>query len=242
MSESTQGSAADVSGLAIRETSLAWCYAATGAFDKAEPLYKAALVAVKRAEQKAGTLTGTVEERYGIGLFLAARDDQAEPMLRAAHAHLLATIGEDGLTAEALTFLGWLELRERRLADAEKTLREAYREAVPGAGADHRITLRALACLGLAELENGAAEAGSADLRNALQQYDRVLGPQAPETQFFRYMWLAHRLATRDGASDSDAAVNGLSAQRIANAAPWEDWNANLREIKSGVSAPLRER
>lgn len=242
MSESTQGSAADVSGLAIRETSLAWCYAATGAFDKAEPLYKAALGAVRRAEQKAGTLTGTIEERYGIGLFLAARDDQAEAMLRAAHAHLLATIGEDGLTAEALTFLGWLELRERRLADAEKTLREAYREAVPGAGADHRITLRALACLGLAELENGAAEAGSADLRNALQQYDRVLGPQAPETQFFRYMWLAHRLATHDGASDSDAAVNGLSAQRIANAAPWEDWNAHLREIKSGVAAPLRAR
>ena len=66
----------------------------------------AALRAVHRAEPMPGTLTGMVEERYGIGLLRAGHTQAARLMLEAAYAHLEKSIGNDGLTAEALTYLG----------------------------------------------------------------------------------------------------------------------------------------
>ena len=129
LAEGLQTSPTDVSQIAIRQTSLAWCYSAIGRFDDAWRLYKDALTAVRSAEKDGSTLTGTVEE---------------------------------GHPAQAVT-----------------TLRDAYRQEVASAGAEHRMSLRALACLGLAEIASGQQETGLADLRTAVTGYERELGAAA---------------------------------------------------------------
>lgn len=106
LAEAPRGGVAYLSHTVIRQTSLAWRYAATGQFDKARPLYAAALRAVHRAEPMPGTLTDMVEERYGIGLLRAGHTQAARLMLETAYAHHEKSIGNDGLTAEALTYLG----------------------------------------------------------------------------------------------------------------------------------------
>ena len=218
----------NVSVIAIRQTSLAWCDAALDDFGHAFPLYRAALAEVRHAEPHGGTLTGTIEERYGIGLFLAGHDADARAMLTRAHTDLYATIGNDGLTAEALTFLGWLELRDGQAADAARTLAIAYRQEVASAGPEHRMTLRARACLGMAEIATGDAVTGLADLGAAAAAYRRVLGPNAPESEYFQLKDI--EASERAGQPDAgaSAAVAKLAPATLAEAAPWEDWAAHL--------------
>ncbi len=218
----------NVSVIAIRQTSLAWCDSALDDFGHAFPLYRAALAEVRHAEPHGGTLTGTIEERYGIGLFLAGHDADARAMLTRAHTDLYATIGNDGLTAEALTFLGWLELRDGQAADAARTLAIAYRQEVASAGPEHRMTLRARACLGMAEIATGDAVTGLADLGAAAAAYRRVLGPNAPESEYFQLKDI--EASERAGQPDAgaSAAVAKLAPATLAEAAPWEDWAAHL--------------
>ena len=227
----------NVSVIAIRQTSLAWCDAALGDFGHALPLYRAALAEVRHAEPHGGTLTGTIEERYGIGLFLAGHDADARAMLTRAHADLYATIGNDGLTAEALTFLGWLELRDGQAAKAARTLETAYRQEVASAGPEHRMTLRARACLGMAEIAAGDAAAGLADLGAAATAYQRVLGPAAPESEYFRLKDI--EASERAGQPDAGAtaAVSRLAPATLAQAAPWEDWSARLAADERSIGA-----
>jgi eukaryotic-like serine/threonine-protein kinase len=233
LAESLQRDPTDVSQISIRQTSLAWCYAAMGRFDAARPLYEAALKAVKQAEKSGGTLTGTIEERYGIGLFLAGHDADAKAMLQSGYADLKAAIGDDGLTAEALTYLGWLQLRQGHAAEATVTLREAYREELASAGADHRMTLRARACLDLAEFASGQQAASLNDLPDAVAAYERALGANAPEAELFRFMLLDESLALGRVPANIAEQVQHLAADRIAEAAPWEDWSARLAGLKS---------
>jgi non-specific serine/threonine protein kinase len=239
---SRQAARPDVSQLAIRQTSLAWCEAALGHYERAAPLYAAALAAVRRAEPGGGTLTGTVEERYGIGLFLAGRDAEAAPMLEAAHAHLKAAIGDDGLTAEALTFLGWLQLRTGHAREARDTLRAAYAEEVAGAGPEHRMTLRARACLGLAELADGDAQSGLENLRLAVAGYDRALGSTAPEAQLFRLLLLDAEDARDASQADAARQAAALGAEAIAQAAPWQDWREPLAQLQARLAAASAKR
>ena len=227
----------NVSVIAIRQTSLAWCDTALGDFAGALPLYRAALAEVRHAEPHGGTLTGTVEERYGIGLFLAGHDADARSMLAQAHSDLYATIGNDGLTAEALTFLGWLELRDGQAAKAAQTLETAYRQEVASAGPDHRMTLRARACLGMAEIAAGDTAAGLADLDAATAAYQRVLGPTAPESEYFRLKEI--EASERAGQPEAGAAavVSRLEPATLAQAAPWEDWTARLTAVEHDVGS-----
>jgi len=84
-----------------------WCYAALGRVDEAQKLYATALAEVKQAEKERRTLTGTVEERYGMasswpdatrgredaegGLCRPARDHRRRrPDRRSAHLPRLA--------------------------------------------------------------------------------------------------------------------------------------------------------
>jgi DNA-binding winged helix-turn-helix (wHTH) protein/serine/threonine protein kinase/tetratricopeptide (TPR) repeat protein len=227
----------DVSQVVIRQTSLAWCYSALGRFDEAHRLYSSALTAVKSAEKDGGTLTGTVEERYGIGLFLAGRNDEARAMLQSAYSELKRAIGDDGLTAEALTYLGWLELREGHAAEAVKILHQAYGQEVASAGADHRMSLRALACFGLAEIASGAREVGLTDLAAAVKGYERALGPQAAEAQLFTFLLLEDSV-TPDGAPSEalETRFRALRAERLSQAAPWQDWRPRLAQLQSSIN------
>ena len=202
-------------------------------FDEAQSLYSAALATVRKAEKDGGILTGTVEERYGIGLFLAGDDAAAKAMLQTAYAQLERTIGNDGLTAEALTYLGWLELREGHAAEAVTMLRKAYRDEVASAGVTHRMTLRALACLGLAEMASGAREAGRAHLSAAVAGYWRALGPAAAETQLFTLLLLEQGYGPDTSAAVDAQRLEALSARRIGQAAPWEHWRMQLAALKS---------
>jgi eukaryotic-like serine/threonine-protein kinase len=236
LAEAQQMIPVDVSQLAIRQTSLAWCYAATGRFEAARPLFEAALAAVKAAEKEAGTLTGTVEERYGIGLFLAGYRSEAGAMLQSAHVHLKQAIGDDGLTAEALTYLGWLELLEGRAARAVQILREAYRQEVASAGAEHRMTLRALALLGLSEISSGREADGLANLSAAVSGYERALGVAAAETHLFTFLLLEHRAAHDPVPADTADRLRALSPDRIAEAAPREDWRPRVAQLESRIA------
>jgi DNA-binding winged helix-turn-helix (wHTH) protein/Tfp pilus assembly protein PilF len=233
LTESLQHDSSDISQIAIRRTSLAWCYAALGRVDEAQKLYATALGEVKQAEKNGGTLTGTVEERYGIGLFLAGRDADAEKMLKAAYADLHATIGDDGLTEEALTFLGWLELREGRIPEANAALHTAYLAEVASAGAEHRMSLRAQACLGLAEIANGEQAAGLQALTQAVNAYDRIMGPATPEAQLFKYWLVSTQLESGSGLSAAHAMLAQLDARQIALADPRENWNEKLHLLQS---------
>jgi len=237
LAETPRTNPRDVSQLAIRQTSLAWCYAATGRFADARPLYAAALAEVKAAEPRGGTLTGTIEERYGIGLFLAGRSAEARTMLQSAYAELKRAIGNDGLTAEALTFLGWLELREGAAATAVATLREAYREEVASAGALHRMSLRARACLGLAEIASGARTSGLLDLTAAVSGYEHELGSGAAETQLFTVLLLESTAGTAAQPADAVARLSELTPERVAEAAPWEDWAPHLTQLRAQLEA-----
>jgi hypothetical protein len=154
-------------------------------------------------------------------------------MLQSAYADLKAAIGDDGLTAEALTYLGWLQLREGHAPEAAITLREAYQEEVASAGADHRMTLRARACLGLAELASGQQAAGLSDLSEAVAAYERTLGAAAPETQLFRFLLLDENLARGRIPTDIGEQLQRIAVDRIAEAAPWEDWSAKVAGLKS---------
>jgi non-specific serine/threonine protein kinase len=236
LAEALERDPTDVSQIAIRQTSLAWCYTAMGRFEAARPLYEAALKGVKHAEKNAGTLTGTVEERYGIGLFLAGHDSDAKAMLQSAYTDLKRAIGDDGLTAEALTYFGWLELRDGHATQAATTLREAYRVEVASSGPDHRMTLRARACLDLAELASGQQAEGLRDLPEAVAEYERVLGAGAPETQLFRFLFFDEsRKAGRVPANVGEQ-LKRMAADRIAEAAPWEDWSSKLSRLKSQLT------
>jgi non-specific serine/threonine protein kinase len=237
LAEAPPGGTAHLSHTVIRQTSLAWCYAATGQFNQARPLYAAALRAVHRAEPAPGALTGMVEERYGIGLFLAGHTHAARPMLEAAYAHLEKAIGNDGLTAEALTYLGWLNLREGSASLALSQLRTAYQEEVASAGADHPMTLRARACLGLAELATGSVTDGLTDLQAAVIAYRQVLGADAPEAQVFLYDWVKAALRAGKSAPIELAAVRALSVTELAQAAPWADWNRRLTTLDALLAA-----
>ena len=233
LTEALQHDSSDISQIAIRRTSLAWCYAALGRADEAQQLYADALHEVKLAEKNGGTLTGTVEERYGIGLFLAGRDADAEKMLKTAYADLHATIGDDGLTEEALTFLGWLELREGRTAEADATLHTAYSAEVASAGAAHRMSLRAQACLGLAEIANGEQAAGLQALSQAVSAYDKIMGPATPEAQLFKYWLVSTQLNSDAGLAGAHAMLAQLDARQIALADPRENWREKLRLLQS---------
>jgi eukaryotic-like serine/threonine-protein kinase len=233
LTEALQRDSSDISQIVIRRTSLAWCYAALGRDDEAQKLYATALGEVKQAEKNGGTLTGTVEERYGIGLFLAGRDADAEKMLKAAYADLHATIGDDGLTEEALTFLGWLELREGRIPEANAALHTAYLAEVASAGAEHRMSLRAQACLGLAEIANGEQAAGLQALTQAVNAYDRIMGPATPEAQLFKYWLLSAQLKEDPGRAGAHAMLAQLDPRQIALADPREDWNKKLHLLQS---------
>jgi eukaryotic-like serine/threonine-protein kinase len=230
-----QTTPSDVSQIVIRQTSLAWCYSAAGRFTDAQRLYAAALSAVRAAEKTPGTLTGTVEERYGIGLFLAGHDTDAKAMLQTAHAHLKRAIGDDGLTAEALTFLGWLELREGHAAQAVTMLREAYRQEVASAGATHRMSLRALACLGLAEIASEARAPGVADLSTAVAGYQRALGDAAAETQLFTFLLLEQTADSADVPQDAARRVDRLTTASLSQAAPWENWRPRLSRLRTTI-------
>jgi tetratricopeptide (TPR) repeat protein len=233
LSEALQRDSSDISQIAIRRTSLAWCYAALGRVDEAQKLFATALAEVKQAEKNGGTLTGTVEERYGIGLFLAGRDAEAEKMLKAAYADLHATIGDDGLTEEALTFLGWVELREGRIPEANAALHTAYLAEVASAGAEHRMSLRAQACLGLAEIANGEQAAGLQALTQAVNAYDRIMGPATPEAQLFKYWLVSVQLKEDPGRAGAHAMLAQLDPRQIALADPREDWNKKLHLLQS---------
>ena len=233
LAETPPGGASHLSHTVIRQTSLAWCYAATGQFDKARPLYTAALRAVHRAEPTPGTLTGMVEERYGIGLFLAGHTQAARPLLEAAYAHLEKAIGNDGLTAEALTYLGWLNLRGGAARLALAQLRTAYQVEVASAGADHPMALRARACLGLAELATGSVTDGLANLQAAVIAYQRVLGADAPETQVFLYDWVKAALRAGKSAPVTLGAVRTLNVSDLAQAAPWANWTQRLTTLNA---------
>lgn len=240
LSAALQTTPPDVSQIVIRQTSLAWCYTAAGRFADAQRLYAAALSAVRAAEKTAGTLTGTVEERYGIGLFLAGHDSDAKAMLQSAYADLKRAIGDDGLTAEALTFLGWLELREGHAPQAVTTLREAYRQEVASAGADHRMSLRALACLGLAEIASEDRARGLAHLSAAAAAYERALGPTAAETQLFTFLLLEHAANSADISQEVARRVHGLTVANLSQAAPWEDWGPRLSRLRTSIDQARR--
>lgn len=233
LAEALQQDAGDVSQIAIRRTSLAWSYSALGRFDEAQKLFADALDEVRHAEKDGGTLTGTVEERYGIGLFLAARDAEAGNMLDAAYKDLHAAIGDDGLTAEALTFAGWLKLKQGHAGEARAALRSAYAMEVASAGAEHRMSLRARACLGLAEIADGERQAGMQDLAQAVAAYDRVLGPTVPEGELFKFLLVREQLAGGADSAGAQAQLAQLDPVRIALAAPGEDWKARLALLKS---------
>jgi DNA-binding winged helix-turn-helix (wHTH) protein/tetratricopeptide (TPR) repeat protein len=233
LAESLQHDSSDISQIAIRRTSLAWCYAALGRVDEAQKLYAAALDEVKHAEKNGGTLTGTVEERYGIGLFLAGRDADAEKMLKAAYADLHATIGDDGLTEEALTFLGWLELREGRTSEANAALHTAYAAEVASSGAEHRMSLRAQACLGLAEIASGERADGLQALTQAVDAYDKIMGPATPEAQLFKFWLVSTQLDSDTASSTVRAMLSQLDARQIALADPRENWHEKLHLLQS---------
>ena len=237
LSEAPDRDAAHLSHVVIQQTSLAWCYAATGQFDRARPLFEAALRAVRRAEPVPGTLSGTIEERYGIGLFLAGHDREAKPMLEAAYTHLKKTIGDDGLTAQALTYLGWLNLRQGADALALVQLRQAYRDELASAGADHPMTLRARACLDLAKIATGHTSDGLADLETAVAQYQRVLGTGAPETQLFHYYLMRSALAAGERAPVSVQDVRALSVEALSQGAPWANWPHRLAALRVSLAA-----
>ena len=230
-----QASPPDVSQLVIRQTSLAWCYTAVGRFAEAQPLYSAALATVRAAEKGGGTLTGTVEERYGIGLFLAGHDGDAKAMLQSAYADLKRAIGDDGLTAEALTYLGWLQLRDGDAVRATSTLTEAYREEVASAGVEHRMSLRARACLGLAEVAGSAHDAGVADLTAAVAGYERALGPMAAETQLFTLLLLEQTTGSKGAPQEVVRRIDTLTADRVSQAAPWENWRPRLARLRTAL-------
>lgn len=157
-------------------------------------------------------------------------------MLQSAYSQLKRAIGDDGLTAEALTYLGWLELREGHAAEAVKTLREAYRQEVASAGADHRMSLRALACLGLAQIASGMREAGLADLAAAVNSYEKALGPQAAEAQLFTFLLLEESGTSNGGPRDAlQRRLRALSPELLSQAAPWQDWRPRLAQLQSSL-------
>ncbi len=144
-------------------------------------------------------------------------------------------IGDDGLTAEALTYLGWLELREGHPTVAVTTLREAYRQEVASAGAQHRMSLRALACLGLAEIAAGQGDTGLADLGAAVTRYERELGVRAAETQLFTFLLLEHDVSSGHVPDNLAQRLHALAAERLTQAAPWEDWQPRIALLESTV-------
>ncbi len=83
------------------------------------------------------------------------------------------------------------------------------------------MTLRARACLGLAELATGSVTDGLADLQAAVIAYRQVLGAHAPEAQVFLYDWVKAALRTGKSAPVTLAAVRALNVADLAQAAPW---------------------
>jgi len=240
--EALQQDSTNISQIAIRRTSLAWSYAAVGRIDEALNLYATALREVRQAEKNAGTLTGTVEERYGVGLFLAGRDADAGKMLKAAYDDLHATIGEDGLTAEALTFLGWVELREGHITEANAALHTAYAAEVASAGAEHRMSLRAQACLGLAEIASGERTAGLRTLTQAVNSYDKVMGPATPEAQLFKFWLVRTQLESGTGLTVAHEMLAQLDPHQIALADPRFDWTEKLHLLRSEMQLATDKR
>lgn len=243
LADQLQHDPTDVAAVAIRQMYLARCYAAVRRFAEAERLFTQALAGVKRAEPRPGALTGVIEEQYGIGLFFAGRDRDAEAQLRVAHADLRAADGDDGLTTEALTYLGWVLLHAGQTAEANRALREAAdeKEAYPSDD-KHFTSLRTRACLGLAQIANGEQVAGLAELAAAVSDYDHELGPDAAEAQLFRFLLLEQRAALHQAPADIGSQLAKLSAERMSQAAPWEDWAARLARARSRFAAGVLAR
>ena len=158
-------------------------------------------------------------------------------MLEAAYTHLKKTIGDDGLTAQALTYLGWLNLRQGADALALVQLRQAYRDELASAGADHPMTLRARACLDLAKIATGHTSDGLADLETAVAQYQRVLGTGAPETQLFHYYLMRSALAAGERVPVSVQDVRALSVEALSQGAPWANWPHRLAALRVSLAA-----
>ncbi len=227
----------DISKLVIRQTSLALSYAHLNQFDAAMPLFRNALDEVGAVEKNGGTLTGTIQGRYGIGLFLQRKYIDAERVLGQAYSGLSTAIGpSDGLTAESLTYLGWIQLKQGHAAQAEAMLRNAYAVELNNAGPTHPMTLRAHACLGMAEFANTQPVAGLQDLVAAVRGYDQVLGVAAPEGQLFKF-WLAFDdLATGGHLAEAEQIVGTIDAEKIRLEAPAEDWPAQLKLLRAELA------
>jgi hypothetical protein len=114
-------------------------------------------------------------------------------------------------------------------------LHEAYREEVASAGAEHRMSLRALACVGLAEIASGARNPGLADLSAAAAGYERALGAAAAETQLFTFLLLEQTAGSDSAPRDIAQRIDALAADRLAQAAPWEDWRPRLAQLRARV-------
>ena len=97
------------------------------------------------------------------------------------------------------------------------------------------MSLRALACLGLAEIASGQRETGLADLGAAVTGYERELGAAAAETQLFAFLLLEYDVSFGHVPDDIALRLHALAADRLTQAAPWEDWQPRLALLESKI-------
>jgi hypothetical protein len=98
------------------------------------------------------------------------------------------------------------------------------------------MTLRARACLDLAELASGQQAEGLRDLPEAVAEYERVLGAGAPETQLFRFLFFDESRKAGRVPANIEEQLKRMAAERIAEAAPWEDWSSKLSKLKAELT------
>jgi hypothetical protein len=95
------------------------------------------------------------------------------------------------------------------------------------------MSLRAQACLGLAEIANGEQAAGLQALTQAVNAYDKIMGPATPEAQLFKFWLVSTQLTSQTGWSTVGAMLAQLDARQIALADPRENWHEKLQLLRS---------
>jgi hypothetical protein len=95
------------------------------------------------------------------------------------------------------------------------------------------MSLRAQACLGLAEIANGEQAAGLQALTQAVNAYDKIMGPATPEAQLFKFWLVSTQLQSDTSLAGAPAMLAQLDPRQIALADPRENWNEKLRLLQS---------
>jgi len=140
---------------------------------------------------------------------------------------------ENSSVAESLAFLGRIYLSTGRTTEAEAASRSAYASYLLRYGPDNSTTLAALGALGMAELAVGKKDQGLPDLQQSVTGLTKVVGAEAPDTEYMKYQLAKSGLDTATQLPATEKLVAGLSVKPLQFSEPGADWVAKLDVLRA---------